>query len=388
MKNYTKKLTVTLAAALAAGTLAGCGGVSLDQYPSTVAATYGSEDIYLDEANFFLRYQQWVQEAMYWDYMGYFGYTDLWTSPSNDGSKNMGEYLKEQVMAQLWQTRVLRDHAAEYNVELTEADQTRITEAVAAVHENFSEEFFTYVNADDALITEWMTDNALAVKVWDAVKASAEVTVTDEECEMFTVESVLVTNSTETEETTAAADEAAEAAEPKLTGEALADEVLARLEAGEEFADFSTELGVTSSTKSFLKVTQEETSDALYLAGVGMATGDVRKVSAENGWYVVKCVSDSDEEATAKQRETAEDQKREDFFKEVYAGWAAESPAFEVKSCWDDVKFSGEKIYVAQTTAATEAETTGETASESGESTAETTTAAEETSAEETTAAN
>lgn len=374
MKNWKKKLTAALAAALAVGTMAGCGSTSLDKYPSTVAATYGSENIYLDEANFFLRYQQWVQEAMYWDYMSYFGYTDLWTAPGGDGSKTMADSLKEEVMAQLWQTRVLRDHAEEYGVSLTEADQTRITEAVAAVHENFAEDFFQYVNNDDARLAEWFTQNALAVKVWDAVKQSAEVSVSDEECQMFTIESVLVTNPSEAEESAAAEEtEAAaeESEEDALTGEALADEVLARLEAGETFDSINEDLGVTSSTNSYLK-TSSDPSDTLFVAGVTMATGEVRKIATDNGWYVIQCVSDLDEDATADKKASVEDEKREAYFNEVYAGWAAESPAFEVKSCWNDVKFSGEKIYVELTTEAASAEET----------------TAEETAAEETSAAN
>lgn len=125
MSKATKAMAVAMTAAMAAGSLAGCGGVSMDKYASTVVATYGDEDIYLDEANFFLRYQQWTQEAMYWDMItAYTGYTDLWTYPSGDGEKTMGDDLKERVMAQLLQTRILIDHASDYSVELT--DETEI----------------------------------------------------------------------------------------------------------------------------------------------------------------------------------------------------------------------------------------------------------------------
>ena len=57
MSKATKAMAVAMTAAMAAGSLAGCGGVSMDKYASTVVATYGDEDIYLDEANFFLRSQ-------------------------------------------------------------------------------------------------------------------------------------------------------------------------------------------------------------------------------------------------------------------------------------------------------------------------------------------
>ena len=280
MSKATKAMAVAMTAAMAAGSLAGCGGVSMDKYASTVVATYGDEDIYLDEANFFLRYQQWTQEAMYWDMItAYTGYTDLWTYPSGDGEKTMGDALKERVMAQLLQTRILIDHASDYSVDLTDEDRDLVAEAVNAVRTNFADEFFNYTNPSDEDLTTWFEQNALASKVWQAVKDAADVTVSDEECQEFTLEYVLVPfpseDSSDTEETTAettAAD--GEDSTPALEGEDLANEVLSRLQPGEDFSDFADELGVSNTTNSYLKNATDNTTD-LFLRGVTMATGDI-----------------------------------------------------------------------------------------------------------------
>lgn len=389
MRRSTKVMAVVMTTALAAGSLAGCSGVSMDKYSSTVAATYGDQDIYLDEANFFLRYQQWTQEAMYWDMItAYTGYTDLWTYPSGDGEKTMGDALKERVMAQLLQTRILNEHASDYNVELTDADRDLVAEAVQAVRTNFADEFFQYTNPSDEDMTTWFEQNALASKVWQAVKDAAEVTVTDEECQEFTLSYVLVpypSEDSDTDETTAAD---GEESTPALEGEDLANEVLSRLQAGEEFSAFEDELGVKSTTTSYLKNATDNTTD-LFLRGVTMATGDVEMFeSTDNGWYVVKCDSDLDEEATEKQRETATNDKKEEAFNEVYTAWAEAAPEFKVKSCWGELALGGEKIYVAQTTAASdESETTASDESETTASDAETAAAEEsaQTSEEEST---
>lgn len=88
----------------------------------------------------------------------------------------------------------------------------------------------------DEDLTTWFEQNALASKVWQAVKDAADVTVSDEECQEFTLEYVLVPfpseDSSDTEETTAETTVAdGEDSTPALEGEDLANEVLSRLQA-------------------------------------------------------------------------------------------------------------------------------------------------------------
>lgn len=344
MKKMVKKLAVLLAAVMMVGSMAGCGA-STGDFSTTVVASYGDEDIYLDEANFFLRYQQWFQEGTYWDmYYNYFGILNMWDSESGSGTKTMGQYLKEEVMAQILQTRILVEHADEVGVSLTDADKENIANAVAGFRLSVAPEFFDYAPATDEKITEWFEKNALAVKVWDAVKASKEVTVTDEECQMFTVEYVYVS----------VTGEDAEVEEGTLVNEELANEVLKRLQAGEEFDAINDALGTNSYTNSYLKVGETATTQ-LATVGATMKEGDVQMVGdAESGWYIMKCVSELDANATLDKRAEVADAKQEEYFNEVYAGWAAAAKAFEVEKSWNDVKFSGEKIYVEAEAVATD----------------------------------
>ena len=344
MKKMVKKLAVLLAAVMMIGMFAGCGTSTAD-YSSTVVATYGDENIYMDEANFFLRYQQWYQEGSYWDmYTMYFGYANMWEAESGNGTQTMGQYLKEEVMAQILQTRILMDHAAELGVSLTEEDKAKVAEAAESFKTNIHADFQKYAPYTDADLIEWLEKNALAIKVWDTVKKSKEVEVSDEECAMFTVEYAYI----------AAPVEGETVEEGALTNEERANEALSRLMAGEAFVDFEEELDLTSYTNSYLKKDDSMTID-LYTAGVTMKTGDVTMVGdAESGWYVIKCLNDSDEEASEQKRAEVADSKQEEYFNEVYAGWAASAKAFDVKKSWNDVKFSGEKIYVAAETTAAE----------------------------------
>ncbi len=442
MKGWKKGMAALLAAALTAGTAAGCA-VSMSEYATTPALTYGDQTVYLDEANFWLRYEQWLMESQYGTLYQYYGYTNMWEAPADEYT-TLGQQLKEDVMAQILQTLILGDHAEELEVSLTEEDLNRITETVTDFRDSFDDSFREYCDASDESINGWLQKNALAVKVWDAVRQQAEVTVTDEECQMFSVEYVNITDSTdsdettaETESTTAAEDTTAEATESAaeestasaessaeesteasgeestaaetesaessgeestasaessaeesteaasgetLTGEALANEVLRRLNEGQAFSDFEDELGVTVNNQSFLR-SDTDNSSTIYQEAVDMATGEAKIVDYDGGWYVIYCVADLDEEATEEERADVEDTKREEHFNTVYAEWTAAAPTYEVQDAWDDLKVD-EMIYVEKETTA--AETTAaetESASESDSTAAETA----ESSAEEST---
>ena len=401
MKKFVRTLAAILSAALLMGTVTGCSGtVSMEDYSTTVAATYGDEEIYLDEVNFFLRYLQWYQEESYWEiYETYLGYDDMWEADSGNGSMTLGEYLKEVVMAQTLQTRILLDHTEDYDIELTDEDVELAEEAVADLRDDLADEFTNYSDASDEDILGWFEENLLANKVYEAVRQSAEVEITDEECQMFTIQYVYVSVTEEDEEeeedeedTDEEADEESEDEdsdseeedEDELINEDLAEAVLACLEAGEDFDSIEDALGVSYTETSYLIAETDDDSE-LFTYGSEMSTGEaVLFESEDGGWYVVYCVSDLDEEATEEQREELEDEQREEYFEEVYAEWAEDAPEFTVKKVWDKIVVGGGKIYVEKEDDEDEEE---ETAAEETESETETETIEETTTATETTAA-
>ena len=77
MKSIVKRsLALVLALVLAACTFTGCGAsYDISKYANEVVATYGDQEIYLDEANFYARLQQYYSEALYSAYYG----TNFWS---------------------------------------------------------------------------------------------------------------------------------------------------------------------------------------------------------------------------------------------------------------------------------------------------------------------
>ncbi|MBO4290223.1 MAG: hypothetical protein J5865_09035 [Lachnospiraceae bacterium] len=359
MKRTSSIIALVLALILAVSAFTGCGAANVDpgNYSSQVAATIGDDTIYLDEANFFLRYNQWNLESYYWQYYQYMGYANMWAAPAGSSSdKTMATSLKEQVMDELLETRILMNHAEEYKAALTDEDKETVKKAVEDFFANYTEDFFKYARVTEEQLTQWFTNNALAMKVFDAVKNTATVSVEDKDCEVYTVRYVRIADDTD--------DDGVDAA--KAEAEYIVKHVK---EDGEKMEDTLTQYGGSTTVESYLLSDESPTADAARI-GKTLKTGEIvmEHVESESSsaWYVVYCESDHDEEASAEKRADLEDEQRVEHFNGIYKEWMNDVPAFEVKDCFSDLEVStGEMIYVAPTAAETESDTEAPSAEES-----------------------
>ena len=348
MKKLIKTLSLVLALALGVTCLAGCGTTDEEQsaliptedLTTVVAATYGDEEITMDEVNFFLRKEQWDFESYAWSWYTQLGYTNPWDAPY-DEYKTMGEYIKEMVMTQAYQTRVLNAHAAEYGVELSEADITNIATQSQSDFESFDEVFLEYAPVTVEQLTEWYQANLLANRVHQAVLDSIEVEVTDEETQEYTISYITI-----------ATDDAEE----------TADSILEKVAAGSDMDTIAEELELDAQEQSILKVvdeTDEDNYNDLYKNTKDLKTGETTKFEIDGTWYAVVCVSELDEDATAEMVTTVTDEKKEAEYETIYEGWVAEGPALSVKSEWEELVVSEGVSIVPEETDAEEVDYDG-----------------------------
>lgn len=392
MKLY-KGIAVLTAAVLAAGTVCACGSSStIGDYATTEVAKYGSESIKLEEANFWLRYQQMMNEAYYGYMYTYFGYDNMWTVDSGNG-QTLADQTHTSVMQQLQQMRILNDHAADYGIELTDEQKETIAEHISlflADYPNFGE----YCEASEEAMCGYMELNEKAVLVAQAVKDSADVEVASEEVDAYKVEYLTFTEPAEeseaAEETAAEGETEAAETEPAdtRTAQEKAEDALEHAQAGEELSAVAEEFEMTVSNASYL-VAGEESEDIKYTTSAEMAAGDVQLVQDGESWVLLKKVNDLDADATEQNRNTAIEQKKAEAFNEQYAEWAKSAASFTVnEKIWEQITIT-DMIYEAPTmeeTAGAETEAAVEEATVPAP-TGEETAAAEETAAEGTAAA-
>ncbi len=372
-------LAGSLAAVMTLGMVTGCTSVRKsdlsDDYSEVAAATYGDETIYLDEVNYYLRNKQFMYEYYYTMY----GMTDIWSSDT------MQDSLREEVMAVIYQTRVLCDHAEDYNVELTDDDKELVAESVdSIINGEGNEAFLEIAGADEEMLTNLLTKNALANKVYNAIISETEITATEEDVRQNSISYLLLAEpETEdgTEEETDAADETEE--ETVYYTEADANDVLKKIQDGAAIADVGEEYGIDVAETNF-GVNEEQTSE-FGKAAAALKKGESAVAYVEGeGWYVMVCDSENDEDATATAYEDAVEEEKAAHFTEVYEG--LEKAKFKVnEKVIETLDIAGTPVYGVEEETESETETAeGESASAESESESETAEGESETAESET----
>ena len=192
MKTMTKKTAVVaLAGVMAAGMLTGCGEKELDG-TKTVATVDGAE-IPLGMLSLSVREGQAQAEAMYKSFMGGSDYS-IWGTEAEKG-KTYGEQAVEQALEDIELMCILKEKAADYDVEITEDDEKAIADAAAA---------FMSANTEDTLKTLAVTEDQVKTyleletyksRMHDPIIVDVDKNVSDEEAQQSSFNYVSISTS-------------------------------------------------------------------------------------------------------------------------------------------------------------------------------------------------
>lgn len=323
----TRLAALLLSGIMAASVLAGCGSVN----KNAVVATFDETEIALGVPNFAARLQQAYSDDMYSYYFG----GSAWDSDFSGTGVTMQEDVKNSVMDSMFELYTLNAHTQEYGVALSEEDQTKIAETVAAFIEANSREALKELGADQEIVEEYLRLVTIQAKMHEAIIANVDTNVSDEEANTSAYSYVRVSKTTYTD----ADGNSAQYTEEEL--EMLAETVgtfATEAKAGtlEEAAET---YGYTVSTGTF--TADDEMLDTAVLTALqGSEEGAVSDViDTENAYYVVRLDAKTDAAATETTRESIIRDREDALYEEVLSGWQEEH-TWEVKeSVWKDVTF-------------------------------------------------
>ncbi len=327
--------------ALAAAGLAGCG----DKVDGTAAAlVINDEEVNLGTANFYLRHQQAETANM----MQSYGLTSsdlMWDQAISD-SQSYGDSLKENCQDSLVNMVVLRQHAEEYGVSLTEEETQKIDETAQAVMDA-NPDAMERIGASKEDVAQVLELYTYQQKMREPMVADTDREVSDEEAAQTTVTYARISLEGE--------DGAELTEDEKAELKADAEEVLAQIQASADpsTADFSTIadgvnedfMASSLSYGSDDTILEDTVKEAVSSLTDGQVYGSV--IETEEYYYIVRLDQVFDAEATETEKESIISQRESENYDAKLQEWV-DASAVDTKSGWDNLRVTDKDLYVVK----------------------------------------
>ena len=321
-------MALLLSGVLAVSMFAGCGS-EMDK--TAVVATDGTTDITLGLANFAARFSQ----AQYDDfYVAYFG-QGVWDTDMYGYGTTMEDDMKASVLQSLYAMYGMKNHMADYGVEITTEDFANISAAASHFIGSNSEEAREALGAELEYVEEYLELLTIQSRMHGEIIKGADTNVSDEEAKTSAYSQVYVSktsyqdeegntvNYTDEDRAILAETVAAFATEAKANG----------LEAAAETYGYTVTTGTYNASTSVVA----EVADALKaMTTDGQVSG---VIELENAYYVVQMDAVVDAEATEANRQSIISDRQTALYTEVVDGYVAESEWKVKNNVWEKVSF-------------------------------------------------
>lgn len=405
MKTMTKRTAVAaLTGVMAVGMLTGCGEKKLDG-TKTVATVDGTE-IPLGLLSLSVREGQAQTEAMYKSFMGGQDYS-IWSMDAEDG-KTYGEQVVEQCLEDIELMYIMKEKAADYDVEITDDDEQKIADAAAEFMSANSDETIQDLAVTEDQVKTYLELQTYKSRMYDPIIADVDKDVSDEEAQQSSFDYVSISTADLSDDEIEQKKEDAQKIldDLKAAGtdgdlneiaKAVDDSyssVSGTFDANEDAAEEDSDDESDSSSSS--SAYPDEVIKVLRTLKDGEIGPDV--IETDTSYYVVKLDKVNDEEATQTKKDSIISTRESNLYTETTEKWLddadinVENKVLKTLKVTDNHKFSYPTATPEPTEEATEettdtSEETDETAEAEATTTPEVTEAADATTTPEVTEA-
>ena len=403
MKTMTKRTAVAaLTGVMAVGMLTGCGEKKLDG-TKTVATVDGTE-IPLGLLSLSVREGQAQTEAMYKSFMGGQDYS-IWSMDAEDG-KTYGEQVVEQCLEDIELMYIMKEKAADYDVEITDDDEQKIADAAAEFMSANSDETIQDLAVTEDQVKTYLELQTYKSRMYDPIIADVDKDVSDEEAQQSSFDYVSISTADLSDDEIEQKKEDAQKIldDLKAAGtdgdlneiaKAVDDSyssVSGTFDANEDAAEEDSDDESDSSSSS--SAYPDEVIKVLRTLKDGEIGPDV--IETDTSYYVVKLDKVNDEEATQTKKDSIISTRESNLYTETTEKWLddadinVENKVLKTLKVTDNHKFSYPTATPEPTEEATEettdtSEETDETADAEATTTPEVTEAADATTTPEVT---
>ena len=352
MKNLAKKAAVTaLVCVTAAGMMTGCGNKKLDG--TKTAVTVNKQEIPLGVVSLAARMQQAQAEAMYKMYLGGGDDMSIWsTKMGDDSDETYGENAVTTSVESIEKMCLEKEHASEYDVEITEDEQKALEEAAKNFIAANSEETIAELAVDEDMVKTFLELETYDVKMKEAIEATADIKLDEKEYQQmaFSYASVRVSGDNLTDDDIKTNKENIQKFFDKIKEDPTAD--FSTL--GDEI---STDMTATSGTcPTYEEGDDSATNGDAYPDDVRNALRKLEEgelnseiIKTDSIWYVVRLDSKDDENATDSKKESLTSTKKDDFYNDTTDGWVKKADIKEESKLIKKIKITDNHSFTIQT---------------------------------------
>ena len=360
---------IAICGVLAAGLLAGCGKGEAKADGSQPAIIVNGEELSLGTAELNLRYQQAETTATMQMYGMVGADGSLWDQAGGEdedgNAQTYGGMIKNSIQNAIVQQVLMRQHAADYGVEIPADIQEKLDAAAKETYEA-NAEVLAGIDVTEENVREMLELNSWQALLFPEMTADVDLEVSDEEAAQSTISYARLKISDEeaaAEDTAeeAAEEDAAEGSEEETPANAdnrkLMEDFLSALQAEEDPASADFQTIAESISDEIFTYQYSFGSDNTYLAAevigaaAGLSDGEVGDSvikTADGYYYVIRMEAVFDKEATDQQKETIRATRKQDAFNALLQEWtdAAEVTTTEA---WDQVQMTDADTWTVKT---------------------------------------
>lgn len=299
-----KAVILCLAAILSMGTLTGCQKDTKLVFTTGLSGNQifkiGSTVCTMPEAMVYLT-------TFYNQYADIYG-SEMWNY--DFGGVYLEEHVKDVVLSKLAQIKVITLMAEERDIELTDEEKQNVKMAAESYFAKLESDLIEAESITEDVVEKVYREYAIANKVYATITESADMEISDDEARAVTVQTIYFQNwkMKNNEKTSLSESET-------LNVLKRAKEALKKINADEDFETVAVQYSEDKQlVKSYARGTVEPHFEELLFS---MDEGDISNIiETKDGYYIVKCISTMDYEATQENKLVlAEKRKKEAFLK-------------------------------------------------------------------------
>lgn len=307
-KYIAKKIAaVCMIGSLSVGSLTGCGqntqivfttGLSGDEIFKIGSAVCTEPELMIYLITFYNQYADTYGPEM-WEY--------------DFGGISLEDNVKDVVLSKMTQIKIMNLMAEERNIRLTDQETQKVQEAATHYYEKLEKKLKDREDITEKVVQTVYQEYAIANKVYETITESADMEISDDEARTVTVQEIyLKTWKLKNNEKVSMSEEEKDAVKNR------AEKLLERLKEGEDFETLAAaESEDHQLVQSYAReMAEPELESVLFSLDEGEISG---VIETADGYYIEKCISTMDYEATQENKLVLAEQRKKEAFSEAYA---------------------------------------------------------------------